>query len=107
MIWDHRFLISGMRQKSGQKSAVTIGALSEAGLRDLARKTGQDVADLASGLPRDVLVTLPAIRRGTALMAAPHLGYEMVHANMKRDPMNWQARFAPISALTRPGFTLV
>lgn len=107
MIWDHRFLISGMRQKSAAKSAITVGGLGEAGLRDLAHKLGQDVADFAPGLPRDVLVTLPAIRRGMALMAVPHLGYGMVHANMKRDPVNWQARFAPISALTRPGFTLV
>lgn len=103
MIWDHRFLISGMRRNS----AVTVGALTDDGLRDLAHKTGRDDG-IRRGLPHDVLVTLPAIRRGAVLLAVPHLGYTRVRANMTSDrTTGWQARFAPISALTRPGFTLV
>lgn len=120
--WDGRFLISRLPGSRGREDtagkAVTIGALTEAGLRVLAHKTDAPgerqlpVRGLSQGLslPRDVLVTLPAIRHGAALLAVPHLGYYAVRTNMRQGgdaATVWQARFAPFSALTRPGFTLV
>jgi tRNA(Ile)-lysidine synthase len=115
--WDGRFLISrgvlsrrtkGKGGKAG-KAAVTIGALMESGLRSIARECEEAYQQMAQGLPRDVLVTLPAIRRGTALLAVPHLGYHGNRYNMQNSNLAnaWQVRFAPFSALTRPGFTLV
>lgn len=115
--WDGRFLVSrgipSRRAKRGggrkAKAAITIGALMESGLRVIARECEETYQRMVQGLPRDVLVTLPAIRCGAALLAVPHLGYHGNRYNMKNSDLAnaWRARFAPFSALTRPGFTLV
>jgi tRNA(Ile)-lysidine synthase len=115
--WDGRFLVSrgvpsrrtkGMGGRTG-KAPITIGALMETGLRAIARECAEAYQRMVQGLPRDVLITLPAIRGGTALLAVPHLGYHGNRYNMKNSDLAnaWQAQFAPFSALTRPGFTLV
>jgi hypothetical protein len=60
-------------------------------------------------LPRDVIITLPALRRGGKLMTVPHLGYQRERPNMDKDNKTavWRVHFAPISPLTKAGFTLV
>jgi len=61
-IWDGRFRVGDAARRD---PSATLGAL------------GADAARLrkVSALPAAVLQTLPAIRRGTTLLAVPHLAY--------------------------------
>jgi hypothetical protein len=108
MLWDGRFLVGPRARTSGERSNVTVGALMEAGLREVSN-AGAPSRWNSRRLPRDVLLTLPAFRRAGELLAVPHLGYRQNSPNINKSHhlTGWQARFAPQSALTRPGFTLV
>lgn len=112
VLWDSRFRISPRAggpeaaeavAKSRVKTRVcTFGALTEQGLCAVLKATRGQVSQ---SLPRDVLVTLPAFRRGNVVLAVPHLGYWRDPPSNR--PSAWQVLFAPILPLTRPGFTLV
>jgi tRNA(Ile)-lysidine synthase len=117
VIWDGRYEVAPEYQdrrtaavpRTGVRKAAsvwTIGALGEAGWHEL-RRSG---FALEHGLPpRDVIFTLPALRRRGKLMTVPHLGYQRAQPNMGKDinAAAWQVRFAPLSPLTKAGFTLV
>ena len=109
VLWDGRFSVAtseGLRD-------LEVGALGEADWRMLQQRGVSNPLRL----PRDVIVTLPAVRRHGSLLAVPHLGYEAANRGRGESrPQNrvtgrrkiaCEARFAPISPLTRPGFTLV
>jgi tRNA(Ile)-lysidine synthase len=108
MLWDGRFLVGSGARTSGGQSDVTVGPLTEAGLREVSNAHAPGRRN-PQGLPRDVLLTLPAFRRAGELLAVPHLGYRQGPPNISKSHhlAEWQAQFAPKSALTRPGFTLV
>jgi tRNA(Ile)-lysidine synthase len=108
MLWDGRFLVGPHAWASGGRSDVTVGALMEAGLHEVSNAQPPGRWN-SQRLPRDVLLTLPAFRRAGELLVVPHLGYRQGPPNISKSQhlAEWRARFAPKSALTRPGFTLV
>ncbi len=115
VIWDgrydvipeHPYRMPAMRRAGDREAAAnwTIGALGEAGWHEV-RRSG---FALEHALPRDVVITLPALRRRGKLMTVPHLGYRREPPNMDKNnnAARWQVRFAPVSPLTKAGFTLV
>lgn len=113
VIWDGRYDVALERrtaafprtEASKAASVWTVGALGEDDWQAI-RRAGFTLAHL---LPRDVIITLPALRCRGKLMTVPHLGYRRLQPNMDKDnnAARWQVRFAPISPLTKGGFTLV
>lgn len=101
-IWDGRFTLC---MNKALRVSWSVGALGEDDWRKLQRAGLQAPVTL----PRDVIVTLPALRSQNALRVVPHLGYAAGTTNMKktRNMTAWQVQFAPLSPLTKPGFTLV
>lgn len=94
------------RTNAGKAALVwTVGALGEVDWREIRR----DGFAPEHRLPRDVIITLPVLRCRGKLMTVPHLGYRRPQPNMDKDnnAPGWQVRFAPISPLTKAGFTLV
>ncbi len=65
VLWDGRFTVTVRRG-----GAVTVGALTEAGWREL-RALGVE----PGGLPRLLLPTVPALRDAKGLLAVPHLAW--------------------------------
>lgn len=124
-LWDSRFRIlpradspnaTGSKLKPGVKTKTCrIGAVGELGLQAVIKTIGEQ---RSRALPRDVLVTLPALRQGHVVLAVPHLGFwrdstirqgrpDEIGPNGTWPNGTWQALFAPVLPLTRPGFTLV
>jgi tRNA(Ile)-lysidine synthase len=62
--WDHRFRIEA---GEGLPEGLTVGALGEAGRLAIGAR--------AEAVPAGALAALPAIRRGTAILAVPPLGH--------------------------------
>jgi tRNA(Ile)-lysidine synthase len=113
VVWDGRYDViregeaaAFPRTKASKAaSAWTIGALGEDGWQEV-RRSGFALEHV---LPRDVIITLPALRRRGKLMTVPHLGYRCRQPNMNNDNnvAAWLVHFAPVSPLTKAGFTLV
>ena len=65
IVWDHRFRIEAGR---GVPRGLSLGPLGEAGRREI----GAKAADAADG----ALAALPAIRRKSAILSVPGLGFQ-------------------------------
>lgn len=111
VIWDGRYDVGPDRRTavfSRRASGValwSVGALGEDGWQEV-RRSGFALRHV---LPRDVIITLPALRRRGKLITVPHLGYRRQQPNMDKDKYAaaWRVHFAPVSPLTKSGFTLV
>ena len=70
VVWDGRFTVTARPGGAVKMGAIMVGALGEAGWRDL-RARGVE----PGGLPRLLPPTLPALRDKTGLLAVPHLAW--------------------------------
>lgn len=93
-VWDKRFEVTLAEEV--EETALTIGALGQDGIRDMAEKQPW----ISTRLPKAVLYTLPAIRRVDELLAVPHIHYT---TSSWREGMV-RVQFHPPKSLAGPAF---
>lgn len=104
LLWDGRFELRPAGGSSGA-ALLTVGPLGSAGWRKLlAAMEGTRAGVRAAELPAPARAALPALRDPGGLVAVPPLGY---FRDAKAAKWLKCCRFAPVSALTSPAFTVV
>jgi tRNA(Ile)-lysidine synthase len=112
VVWDNRFRLHVRGAPSAFRRTVLVGALGEAGARDLLKNEKSEFAHALGGLPRRVRSTLPALLDDNGRVITPAdfiYGGSYGRAGAGADSLaagnpKLEAVFAPSLPLVGPGF---